>query len=224
MEFKKTETVRHLGLLDLQRTMQRCLRRTQLPLAYSKGFNPHIQMSFASALSSGIPGEAELLDVALDETVGREFALEEMKKVLPDALPVNRIRMVEDRFPKAASLVKAADYQITFLNGKPDEIFTAIPSFMKEKEILVMKKSKSGEKLTDIRPMIYDIHENVLSNSCSIRVAFREGAALRPDLLYDTLCKYADVSDVSDVKVFYRRQRLLTETQAGFISVFDYMA
>ena len=51
MEFRKTDVVRHLGLLDLQRTMQRALRRSCLPLKYSSGFNPHIVMSFASALT-----------------------------------------------------------------------------------------------------------------------------------------------------------------------------
>ena len=51
MQFMKGDIVRHLGLLDLQRTMQRALRRSGLPVAYSKGFNPHIVMSFASALS-----------------------------------------------------------------------------------------------------------------------------------------------------------------------------
>ena len=65
LEFRKGDIVRHLGLLDLQRTMQRALRRSGLPVAYSKGFNPHMVMAFASALSSGIPGDAELLDVSL---------------------------------------------------------------------------------------------------------------------------------------------------------------
>ena len=51
LQFQKAQSVRHLGLLDLQRTMQRALRRSGLPIAYSKGFSPHVVMSFASALS-----------------------------------------------------------------------------------------------------------------------------------------------------------------------------
>ena len=63
--FEKKPRLRHIGHLDLMRAMQRALRRSGLPIAYSNGFNPHIVMSFASALSSGIPGDAELLDVSL---------------------------------------------------------------------------------------------------------------------------------------------------------------
>ena len=40
LQFQKGDIVRHLGLLDLQRTMQRALRRSGLPIAYSNGFNP----------------------------------------------------------------------------------------------------------------------------------------------------------------------------------------
>ena len=51
--FEKGERIRHIGHLDIQRSMQRGLRRSGLPVAYSNGFNPHILITFASALSTG---------------------------------------------------------------------------------------------------------------------------------------------------------------------------
>ncbi len=103
LQFQKGDIVRHLGLLDLQRTMQRALRRSGLPIAYSNGFNPHIVMSFASALSSGIPGDAELLDVSLKGEATAEECMAAMNRVLPPALQVSRVRMVDDRFPKVSA-------------------------------------------------------------------------------------------------------------------------
>ncbi len=50
-EFGKKGRLRFISHLDLQRFMMRALRRTDLPVAYSHGFNPHPQMSFASALA-----------------------------------------------------------------------------------------------------------------------------------------------------------------------------
>ena len=61
--FEKSYPVRHIGHLDLMRTMQRALRRSGLPVRYSQGFNPHIKLSFASPLSVGIVGEREIMDV-----------------------------------------------------------------------------------------------------------------------------------------------------------------
>lgn len=54
--FEKGERLRHIGHLDIQRAVQRALRRSMLPVAYSNGFNPHILLTFASALSTGYAG------------------------------------------------------------------------------------------------------------------------------------------------------------------------
>ena len=39
--YAKTEEGRFLSHLDLARTMERVLRRAEVPLAFSEGFNPH---------------------------------------------------------------------------------------------------------------------------------------------------------------------------------------
>lgn len=119
LQFQKGDIVRHLGLLDLQRTMQRALRRSGLPIAYSNGFNPHIVMSFASALSSGIPGDAELLDVSLSGEATAEACMAAMNRVLPPALQVSRVRMVDDRFPKVSAALRQAEYRITLTAAGP---------------------------------------------------------------------------------------------------------
>ena len=38
--FSKTEAMRFTGHLDLHRTLERTMRRANLPLAYSEGFTP----------------------------------------------------------------------------------------------------------------------------------------------------------------------------------------
>ena len=135
LQFQKGDIVRHLGLLDLQRTMQRALRRSGLPIAYSNGFNPHIVMSFASALSSGIPGDAELLDVSLKSEATAEECMAAMNRVLPPALQVSRVRMVDDRFPKVSAALRQAEYTIHALTARTDEekntaVLTARVSFV----------------------------------------------------------------------------------------------
>ena len=67
--FEKGPEIRFIGHLDLMRTMQRALRRSGLPLSFSKGFNPHIRLSFAVPLSVGVVGENELMDVPLEECI-----------------------------------------------------------------------------------------------------------------------------------------------------------
>ena len=51
--FTKTGEASYISLLDLQRVMQRALKRSGLPVWYTLGFNPHIYMTFAAPLSLG---------------------------------------------------------------------------------------------------------------------------------------------------------------------------
>ena len=210
MQFQKGDIVRHLGLLDLQRTIQRALRRSGLPIAYSNGFNPHIVMSFASALSSGVPGDAELLDVSLNGDTTEEACLEAMNRVLPPALKVSRIRLVDDRFPKVTAAMQQAQYRITLRGENTEKMVSAIADFLKEEEIMALRKTKKAETMVNIRPMIHELTAIYSAETDSAvmtaRVSFIEAATLKPDLLVSTLFEYAGVQPQ---KLEIRRTRLL---------------
>lgn len=222
LQFKKDDIVRHLGLLDLQRTMQRALRRSGLPVTYSKGFNPHIVMSFASALSSGIPGDAELLDVALCEDTTEEACLSAMNRVLPPSLQASRVRLVDDRFPKLGASLAQAEYRMT-LYGKDAEKLTAhISSYLSCEEIMALRKTKKSETLVNIRPMIHELSGNYsAANDSAVliaRVSFVESATLKPELLLSSLCEY---TGIEIPKHEIRRTRLLGLVNGQAIPLID---
>lgn len=221
VEFRKDDIVRHLGLLDLQRTMQRALRRSGLPIKYSSGFNPHIVMSFASALSTGIPGDAELLDVSLSGEVTERECLEAMNRVLPPSLPVTRVRLVEDGFPKVMAALRQAEYRIRLSGEGTDAIVAAIPAFLAETEIMAMRKSKRGEALVNIRPMLHALtaeHSGSEEAVLQARVSFVETATLKPDLLLSSLAAYAN-APLPHAEI--RRTRLLGEKNGVLTPLID---
>ncbi len=222
MQFQKGDIVRHLGLLDLQRTMQRALRRSSLPIAYSNGFNPHIVMSFASALSSGIPGDAELLDVSLHSETTEEACMEAMNRVLPPALHVSRVRLVDDRFPKVSAALRQAEYRITLFGGDALKIAEAVPNFLAQDEIMALRKTKRAETMVNIRPMIHLLEAQTDAEKKSVvltaRVSFVEAATLKPDLLVSSLCTFAGV-EVPKCEI--RRTCLLGEKDGQSVPLID---
>ena len=222
MQFQKGDIVRHLGLLDLQRTMQRALRRSGLPIAYSNGFNPHIVMSFASALSSGIPGDAELLDVSLHGETTEEACMEAMNRVLPPALHVSRIRLVDDRFPKVSAALRQAEYRITLWGEDALKIAGAIPDFQAQSEIMALRKTKRAETMVNIRPMIHLLEAQTNAETKTVvltaRVSFVEAATLKPDLLLSSLCAFAGVDTP---KCEIRRTCLLGEKDGQSVPLID---
>ena len=220
MEFAKGDTIRHLGLLDLQRTMQRALRRSGLPVAYSNGYNPHILMSFASALSSGIPGDAELVDVALSEERTAEECLQAMRLALPLVMQPGRVRLVDDRFPKLGRLLTHAGYRYTIRGADGETLLDSLPAFLAEDEIMAVRKSKSAETLVNIRPMIRRLEGTRTEAGVTLDavVSFTEAATLKPDLLFATLLREAGLEETG---CRIRRTGLFTEREGRLIPLIE---
>ena len=222
LQFQKGDIVRHLGLLDLQRTMQRALRRSGLPVAYSKGFNPHIVMSFASALSSGIPGDAELLDVSLCGETTEEECLTAMNRVLPPSLACSRVRLVDDRFPKVSAALRTAQYRIVLHGGEAKQLAESIPAFLEQEEIMALRKTKKNETMVNIRPMIHELtaeYDNQADHAVMIaRVSFVEQATLKPDLLLEALCTYCS-AELPQHEI--RRTHLLGEVDGQVVELIN---
>jgi radical SAM family uncharacterized protein/radical SAM-linked protein len=65
--FEKTGPMALLGHLDLIRELPRVIRRVGVRMAYTKGFHPKPDMSFAPALSLGVMSLDEYADVRLEQ-------------------------------------------------------------------------------------------------------------------------------------------------------------
>jgi len=56
----KKGDMRYFSQLDLCHILERALRRSNLPLYYTQGFNPHNKISFTSGLKLGVSGKINL--------------------------------------------------------------------------------------------------------------------------------------------------------------------
>ena len=210
--FGKNDRLRFVSHLDLQRFVQRAFNRTSLPIAFSNGFNPHPVMSFASALAMGWTSEYEILDIKLTRDIDREFALSEMRRALPPGLPVIDVALVDDRHPKMMASLTLADYRVTVPEEAVDAIAAQIPGFMAEESVMAVRKTKSGEKLTDIRPMAVSVERD--GNALLMRLSANETSTLKPDLLISVLAERAGI-EAPNVRI--HRTALLGEDKNGEI-------
>ena len=78
IKFTKGENIKFIGHLDLMRTIQRIIKRSGLPVEYSKGFNPHMSLSIAQPLSVGVYSDGEYLDLVLTESLGVGEVIEKL--------------------------------------------------------------------------------------------------------------------------------------------------
>ena len=202
-QFGKTRRLMCVSHLDLQRFMQMALRRSGLPVAYSQGFNPHPLLSFASALAMGWTSEAELMDIKLAAPLGKAAALRQMGGALPPDLPLKGVRLVEDRFPALTARLYCADYAITLPSPAWGWVEEAVASFLAEREVIALRKTKSGEKPADIRPMALDLQVQPQGEGFLLRARLQltERATLKPDLLLNVLAQRAGAQLPQDAQI-----------------------
>lgn len=157
--YHKAPALRYISHLDIQRTLQRAFRRADLPLAYSMGFNPHPQLSFASALPTGTTSDAEWFDVELDAQLAPEAFLARVNAVLPAGLWLDGAMAAPEGFGSLSAKTCAADYvaRITFDRPIAGEALQAALDSLLGGEITVDKRTKSGVRLVDIRPQIQKV-------------------------------------------------------------------
>lgn len=98
-EITKGEEIRYISHLDYAGVMERAIRRAKLPAAYSEGFNPHIKLAFASALSLGVVSEAEYIDFELTKPLCQPEVFEKLSQALPEGVRLLRLKPVREPKP-----------------------------------------------------------------------------------------------------------------------------
>jgi len=108
--FSKKGMLRFISHRDLMRMFEKSFRRSGLPVRYSRGFNPRPRFSFPLALSLGVSGLNEVMEVKMSGPVERRSLRDKLKAQLPADLEIKDVTSVE---PGQKIRVKAARYEIT---------------------------------------------------------------------------------------------------------------
>lgn len=144
--FSKKGTAKYISHLDMQRTMQRTLKRAEIPVWYSEGFNPHPYLCFASPLPVGTEGEQEVIDFRLAD----EMPFEEIKDRMNRAFPLGFEAKAVYEGKAAVKEIAFAEYDIHF----PKEIEKLFESFLAEETIPIIKTTKRSQKEIDLKKEI----------------------------------------------------------------------
>lgn len=212
--FEKGERIRHIGHLDIQRSVQRGLRRSGLPVAYSNGFNPHILITFASALSTGACGKREIMDVTMAEEVTAEEFLERMNNAMPPEMQLSEARALDQKHPALMASLRAAKYDLLIRDKEQAEkLAEAIHSMLAKETVMAMRKTKTALKECDIKPLILELQSEGQHIMTTLTLTERE--ACKPGMLIEALAREAGID--GDVRMLVTRIALLGEDEQGHL-------
>jgi len=154
VKFIRTGMGKYVSHLDMQRLFSRALRRTGLPVKYSSGFNPHINLSFASALAVGMESCGEYLEFQATEEIDPNDAMDSLNRALPQGVRVVACGILADGEKKLMAATDRAAYRI--LPGINAEQFSkGMNNLMASDGFIVEKKKEGKVRKVDIRPLIY---------------------------------------------------------------------
>ncbi|MDI6758930.1 MAG: TIGR03936 family radical SAM-associated protein [Candidatus Omnitrophota bacterium] len=86
--FAKKGQMRFISHLDLMRLFTRAMRRAQIPVKITEGFNPHPKLSIKRALKLGLESDNEEAAIVLKGWLGLEDFKERLQKQLPEGIQV----------------------------------------------------------------------------------------------------------------------------------------
>ncbi|WP_159427374.1 TIGR03936 family radical SAM-associated protein [Massilioclostridium coli] len=195
--YKKTGRLKYISHLDINRCMQRALKRAGLPVWYTQGFNTHIYLTFALPLSLGYESNYEVMDFRLIEEVSFEEVKQRMNEALPEGLEVFRVAEKRDK----VDTIAAACYQIRLYGDDLQELETSWTDFLSEPWIEVEKKTKKGMKRIDIKPELLESQYQLDGDCLLWKVKLPAGANnINPSLYLDEFCKtYPNIMTHCDV-------------------------
>jgi len=166
IRYGKYDALKYTSTLDIAKVWERVLRRADLPVLYTQGFNTRPRIQPGTQLPIGLSSECELMDVSLRQKMTSLDGIpQQLEAVSPGGLKVYTIHDVDPAGPALQTLVRSAWYRIHPVDDVELDAFQAkIADVLAAEHIIKVKervrKGKVRRTSTDLRTMIYDLHLN----------------------------------------------------------------
>lgn len=149
--FHKVGALQYISHLDLVRTLTKVIVRAGLPVWYTEGFNPKPRLSFATPMSVGLESECEFLDLKINRHVNTEAVREAFNRNLTAECAADEVYYPTSKFTE----IGYSSYEFRIRTAGDAALLAGqAENLLRNGPCVVLKRSKSGEKETDIRPMI----------------------------------------------------------------------
>lgn len=175
LRFAKFADKIFISHLDFLRLFERAVRRAQIPVCWSEGFNPRLKISFPTALQLGVEGMEEVVEMEIERYPCHELFVSRLREQLPDGISVGMPEVIPLNLK---SRIKDVTYSVV-LDKSNTPCRAEIDSLLDEKTLNVSRtKGRSGMKSVDVRPSIIDIA--LSSSGLCLHIATTNQATAKP--------------------------------------------
>lgn len=182
VRFVKRGLLRFLSHHDLMRQLEMAVRRADLPVSMSEGYNPRPRMAFPFATALGVESDDELLEIDCGEWIPPLQLMARLNEQLPPELAAQTIEVMA---PGVRYAVVRVDYTITL----PPALLptsAACEALMARTTVPIERVRPKERKTIDIRPYVIECRRQ---DDGALFVAFKvtDLGTARPDELLRAL-------------------------------------
>jgi radical SAM-linked protein len=204
--FEKNGTSAYISHLDLMKALQRSFVRAGIPVKYSQGFNPHIEMSIVVPLSTGYETRCDLcdLDLVCDEMPAN--FVEDLNAVMPRGMKVLHAGAAD----RPVREIAYSAYEIVLPAGDTDAMKALF-----DQPVTLEKRSKRGRRDVNLQDYIKELSFAAEGDKTLCRCILSAGNdPLNPMYLTQALKNAGLVPE--DAVAKYIRTAILDENQEIF--------
>lgn len=213
IKYTKESNIKFIAHLDLMRTAQKIVRRSKLPVKYSKGFNPHMAMSIAQPLAVGMYSSGEYMDLVFVEEVDEKEIIDRLNACTASGIKFISAKKIinivnQKKVPQAMALIDACRYTIKIKYDYITKLTTEIDNLLSKETWKAIKKSKKTEREIDIKALVYDFKYWIKDNFLILNVLLQSGS--REHLSAEFFTEYIknNTSNTSDYFVDIKREEM----------------
>lgn len=152
LRYAKTGRARFTSHRDFARAFERAVRRADLPMALSSGFNQHPRISYANATPTGAATYADYLEIGLARVCDPHWVVEALSAALPDGMSIMAAH--EASGTPLGQQLTASTWTVELRGVSPDALARAVSAAREAPSLMVSRQAKEGVRTFDCVPAL----------------------------------------------------------------------
>lgn len=191
LSYSKRGALRYISHLDFVKVVTQIMRRAELPMAFTQGFNPQARIQLAPPLPLGFEAHGDLLDVWLTHYCREADVLERLRSIDLEGLEWHRCEEIGLSSPSLGSDVTAAQYEILMraLPLAPALVQARLEDFARASEWPIWVEKKNTRVERDLRRSLHSIELIELADAYALQleISLRSGEHVNPVIAVESI-------------------------------------
>jgi len=153
--FSRGRQIKYLSHLDMMRLWERTLRRAQLPLVYSEGFNPRPRLSFAAPLPVGVLAQDDVAEFHLADNVPCREIIARANAQAVAGLELHQVTPVpQQRSESLQARMREALYEVRVAGHTSQEMQRAVQELLASESVPMQHRKRGRLREYNLRPLV----------------------------------------------------------------------